>query len=79
MIEQYSICDTEKNLDYYLTVYCEANCYINSEQVFKFYNHTIEENRKHNNLGKIYYSMALAKILKSEYSSLEKIYLKGIC
>lgn len=77
-IEQYSICDTEKNLDYYLTVYCETNCYFNPEQVFKFYNHAIEENRKHNNhnnLGKIYCSMVIAKIVKSEYLSAEK-YIK---
>lgn len=74
-IEQYSICEPEKNLDYYLTVYCETNCYLNPEQVLEFYNHAIEENRKHNNhnnLGKIYYSMAIAKIVKSEYRSAEK-------
>ena len=77
-IDQYSICGTDKNLDYYLTVYCETNCYFNPEQVFKFYNHAIEENRKHNNhnnLGKIYYSMAIAKIVKTEYLSAEK-YIK---
>lgn len=77
-IEQYSIYDTEKNLDYYLTVYCETNCYFYPEQVFKFYNHAIEENRKHNNhnnFGKIYYSMAIAKIIKSDYLSAEK-YIK---
>ena len=76
--EQYSICGTDKNLDYYLTVYCETNCYFNPEQVFKFYNLAIEENRKHNNhnnLGKIYYSMAIAKIVKTEYLSAEK-YIK---
>lgn len=76
--EQYSICGTDKNLDYYLTVYCETNCYFNPEQVFKFYNFAIEENRKHNNhnnLGKIYYSMAIAKIVKTEYLSAEK-YIK---
>lgn len=77
-IDQYSICGTDKNLDYYLTVYCETNCYFNPEQVFKLYNHAIEENRKHNkhnNLGKIYYSMAIAKIVKTEYLSAEK-YIK---
>lgn len=76
--EQYSICGTDKNLYYYLTVYCETNCYFNPEQVFKFYNLAIEENRKHNNhnnLGKIYYSMAIAKIVKTEYLSAEK-YIK---
>lgn len=77
-IEQYSICGIDKNLDYYLTVYCETNCYFNPKQVFKYYNHAIEENRKHNNhnnLGKIYYSMAIAKIVKTEYLSAEK-YIK---
>lgn len=75
---QYSICDVDKNLDYYLTVYCETHCYFKPEQVFKFYNLAIEENRKHNNhnnLGKIYYSMAIAKIVKSEYLSAKK-YIK---
>jgi hypothetical protein len=74
-IEQYSICDTEKYLDYYLTVYCETNCYFNPEQVTKFYDYAIEESTKHNNhnnLGKINYSMAIAKIVKSEYQSAGK-------
>ena len=79
-IEQYSICDMESNLDYYLTVFCETNCYFNQKQVFEFYIRALEENRKHNNhnnMGKIYYSMAIAKIVVAEYSSAEKYIAKA--
>lgn len=70
--------DKDKNLDYFYTVYCETECYFNPELVFSIYDIAIEENIKHNNhnnLGKIYYSMAISKIVKGEYSVAQK-YIK---
>ena len=57
------------NMSYYLTVCCETYCYYDPQRVFDLYNRAIEENQKynnHNNLGKIYYSMALAKLISHD-------------
>lgn len=54
------------NMSYYYTVCCETYCYYEPQKVFNLYEEAIEENRKynnHNNLGKIYYSMAIACIV----------------
>ncbi len=54
------------NIAYYLTVCCETYCYYRPQKVFDYYDKAIEENQKyknHNNLGKIYYSMAIAMLL----------------
>lgn len=54
------------NMAYYLTVCCETYCYYKPEKVFDFFAKAIEENKKynnHNNLGKIYYSIAIAMLI----------------
>ena len=50
---------------YYLTVCCETYCYYKPEKVFDFFENAIVENEKynnHNNLGKIYYSIAIGTL-----------------
>ena len=67
----------ENNL-YYYTVYCETNCYSSPQRVFDIYEDAKKENLKynnHNNLGKIYYAMAIAYIFKADYVLAEK-YIK---
>lgn len=57
------------NMSYYLTVCCETYCYYNPQKVFDLYNRALEENQKynnHNNLGKIYYSMAVASLISHD-------------
>lgn len=54
------------NMAYYLTVCCETYCYYKPEKVFDFFENAIVENEKynnHNNLGKIYYSIAIAMLI----------------
>lgn len=66
------------NMCYYLTVCCETYCYYNPQKVFDLYNRAIEENQRynnHNNLGKIYYSMAIAKSISHEIYQAKK-YIK---
>lgn len=54
------------NMSYYYTVCCETYCYYEPQKVFDLYDKAIKENEKynnHNNLGKIYYSMAIANAI----------------
>lgn len=56
-------CNRAYNMLYYHTVCCETYCYYEPQRVFDLCDEAIEENLKynnHNNLGKIYYSMAIA-------------------
>ncbi len=57
------------NTAYYLTVCCETYCYYKPEKVFEYYEEAVEENQlhnNHNNLGKIYYSMAIALLISGK-------------
>lgn len=68
------------NLAYYLTVCCETYCYYQPQKVFDFFDKAIEENQKynnHNNLGKIYYSMAIAMILSHDVQQAKKYIQKA--
>lgn len=68
----YSECGLENNKPYYYTVYCESKCYFEPEKVLDIYLDAVDENEKygnHNNLGKIYYSMAIVQIIKKNYVS----------
>ncbi|WP_440286165.1 hypothetical protein [Eshraghiella crossota] len=54
------------NMSYYYTVCCETYCYFAPKKVYGIYNKALKENQKynnHNNLGKIYYAMAIANIV----------------
>ena len=80
-IEHYSKYNKHKKNLYYYTVYCETNCYFFPQLVFDIYEDAKKENQKynnHNNLGKIYYSMAIAHILEADYISAEKYIEKSI-
>lgn len=66
------------NMSYYYTVYCETYCYFDPKKVYAMYNKAIKENIKynnHNNLGKIYYAMAIANIVCHNISN-AKYYIK---
>lgn len=70
-MEYYNKCDIAEKKAYYYTVYCETNCYLNPQRVFKIYDEAVKENKKYNNnnnLGKIYYAMAISNIVSKEYS-----------
>lgn len=74
----YSESDVEYNKAYYYTVCCESECYFNPKNVLDIYFMAVDENKRygnHNNLGKIYYSMAIVQILQKEYFSAQK-YIK---
>lgn len=61
--------DRACNMSYYHTVCCETYCYFEPQRVFDLYSEAIEENQKynnHNNLGKIYYSIAIAYIVSND-------------
>lgn len=71
----YEKCSQNEKSAYYYTVFCETYCYFEPELVINIYKEAKAENLKynnHNNLGKIYYSMAIAYILKAEYSQAQK-------
>lgn len=77
-IKHYSKYDTFEKKSYYYTVYCETYCYSSPHLVFDIYEDAKKENQKynnHNNLGKIYYAMAIAYILEADYI-LAKKYIK---
>lgn len=60
---------------YFYTVYCETYCYSEPQLVIDIYKEAKAENQKynnHNNLGKIYYSMAIAYLLMREYNLAQK-------
>lgn len=78
--------DGQYNKSYYLTVCCETYCYNKPQKVFDLYNEAIDENEKynnHNNLGKIYYSMAIANIVSHKTDKvrnyIEKAYNEFTC
>ena len=66
------------NMLYYYTVCCETYCYFAPQKVYDIYDKAIEENKKynnHNNLGKIYYSVAIANIVSHNTKHVKK-YIK---
>lgn len=68
------------NMAYYLTVCCETYCYYKPEKVFGFFTKAIKENQKynnHNNLGKIYYSMAIAMLISHKTHQAKKYLQKA--
>lgn len=74
----YSESDIDCHKAYYYTVRCESECYFNPKNVLDIYSIAVDENKRygnHNNLGKIFYSMAIVKILQKEYRSAQK-YIK---
>lgn len=74
-MEHYTKCDIPEKKAYYYTVFCETNCYLNPNLVFNIYKDAKEENEKYNNnnnLGKIYYAMAISNIIDKEYTSAKK-------
>lgn len=75
-MEYYSKTDASPhNMAYYLTVCCEIYCYYKPEKVFDFFAKAIEENKKynnHNNLGKIYYSIAIAMLVSHKTHQAKK-------
>lgn len=79
-LEYYSTGDTNLyNTLYYLTVCCETYCYYKPQKVFDLCDKAIKENQEynnHNNLGKIYYSMAIAKIALHDIDQVED-YIKN--
>lgn len=74
-MDYYEKCSKNEKSAYYYTVYCETYCYLDPQLVFAIYNEAKVENQKynnHNNLGKIYYSMAIAYMLTAEYDLAKK-------
>lgn len=69
-----------QNMAYYLTVCCETYCYYKPEKVFDIFEKAIEENKKynnHNNLGKIYYSTAIAMLISHKTHHAKKYLQKA--
>lgn len=79
-MEYYTKCDVSEKKSYYYTVYCETNCYLNPKLVYNIYKDAKEENEKYNNnnnLGKIYYAMAISNIIDKKYSAAQKYIQKS--
>lgn len=74
-MDYYEKCSENEKSAYYYTICCETFCYFEPQSVLDIYKDAKSENQKynnHNNLGKIYYSMAIAYILKSDYILAQK-------
>lgn len=68
------------NISYYLTVCCETYCYYVPQKVLDIYPKALEENERynnHNNIGKIYYSVAISSLLLNNIYHAKKFVQKA--
>ena len=68
------------NISYYLTVCCETYCYYVPQKVLDIYPKALEENERynnHNNIGKIYYSVAISSLLLNDAYHAKKFVQKA--